>query len=768
IIAFYTGTGTSTLTGTERWRVTEAGAFQANGAQTIQTSSGALTLSANSAVITVGGTSGNVGVGTTSPAGIFGLDTTGIGQTYNAYFSGRVAQENGAGVKIAPRIQLVGTAKTNIYALDVTPQFVDNIAGLDSTNLASIHVGNTTNINTGITNQYGLYVEALSGATNNYGAYFGSNVGIGTSSPYAKLSVTGQVVGEYFTSTSTAQNTFGGSVVVSSGSAMSTGAGISMYYSSGGVLESYSNAAVGISSAMKVQGSTLKLYSASVAAGIDINSNANVGIGTTTPWKKLSVSGDMVLTGALFDRTASAGTNGMILQTTGSATQWVATSSLGFASATQIGSGTTGQFPYYAGSGTDLTATSSLFLATSGNVGIGTTSPGALVHALGTGDQLRLGYDASNYTRFITSSSGNLSIIPTGTAVSITGTAAVSANLEFSTAGTHYLKHIGGTASTDKFTFRFSDNQDVMSVSGDGTVNVEQAIYANGYGSVFGGSSTYGATTTLTVRGNNTGGTYAAVIKQGTVPSSWGFRVVDNTDGHQFGVNSLGQTLIATGTAAIPAFAFNGDTNTGLFSSFLDTLSFATAGNERVTINSSGNVGIGTTSPISALSVQGSSGSMPSAYIVNTSGSSNAGGLFVETTEGNGSGDALKVVTFRTNSPKTMLRVQNYGSLGGNVLLVESGYGNVGIGTTTPWKKLSVTGDMVLTGAFFDRNASAGTNGMVLQTNGSGTQWVATSSLGFMSGTAIGSGTTGQFPYYAGGGTTLTATSSLFLATSGN
>ena len=31
------------------------------------------------------------------------------------------------------------------------------------------------------------------------------NVGIGTTSPYAKLSVVGQVVGEYFTATSTTQ-----------------------------------------------------------------------------------------------------------------------------------------------------------------------------------------------------------------------------------------------------------------------------------------------------------------------------------------------------------------------------------------------------------------------------------------------------------------------------------------------------------------------------------------------------------------------------------
>lgn len=42
-----------------------------------------------------------------------------------------------------------------------------------------------------------------------------------------------------------------------------------------------------------------------------------------------------------------------------------------------VGSGTTGQFPYYAANGTALTATSSLFLAASGNIGVGTSTPPA-------------------------------------------------------------------------------------------------------------------------------------------------------------------------------------------------------------------------------------------------------------------------------------------------------------------------------------------------------------------------------------------------------
>ncbi|MDB5266444.1 MAG: hypothetical protein JWN89_259, partial [Parcubacteria group bacterium] len=48
------------------------------------------------------------------------------------------------------------------------------------------------------------------------GAYFSGNVGIGTTTPYAKLSVVGEIVGAYFTGTTTATSTFGGPIQASS------------------------------------------------------------------------------------------------------------------------------------------------------------------------------------------------------------------------------------------------------------------------------------------------------------------------------------------------------------------------------------------------------------------------------------------------------------------------------------------------------------------------------------------------------------------------
>lgn len=65
--------------------------------------------------------------------------------------------------------------------------------GLTITTLAHFRALNIPSVDGTITNQYGIYIPALSNATNNYGAYIEDNVGIGDATPATKLSVEGAI-----------------------------------------------------------------------------------------------------------------------------------------------------------------------------------------------------------------------------------------------------------------------------------------------------------------------------------------------------------------------------------------------------------------------------------------------------------------------------------------------------------------------------------------------------------------------------------------------
>ena len=138
---------------------------------------------------------------------------------------------------------------------------------------------------------------------------------------------------------------------------------------------------------------------------------------------------------------------------------------------------------------------------------------------------------------------------------------------------------------------------------------------------------------------------------------------------------------LTAGSAGTPTISPAADTNTGIFFPAADTIAFSEGGTEGMRIDSSGNVGIGTTTPTDtysfgrALDIQGSTGG---AIYVGASGDKAA--FCYASTE----------LQIRNPSASGTIRFYNNG---GTERFRMDSSGNLGIGTTTPGTKLSVTRD---------------------------------------------------------------------------
>ena len=143
------------------------------------------------------------------------------------------------------------------------------------------------------------------------------------------------------------------------------------------------------------------------------------------------------------------------------------------------------------------------------------------------------------------------------------------------------------------------------------------------------------------------------------------------------GAASATSVAAALGAVTTPSYTFTGDLNTGLWSPAADTLAASTGGSERLRVDSSGNVGIGTASP--------------SAYgkfvVVGTGDICN-----LDTTSG-----ATGIAFFENGAGRARIRTLN----GSDGLAFLSGVtermrldssGNLGIGTASPAAKLDVNG----------------------------------------------------------------------------
>ena len=129
---------------------------------------------------------------------------------------------------------------------------------------------------------------------------------------------------------------------------------------------------------------------------------------------------------------------------------------------------------------------------------------------------------------------------------------------------------------------------------------------------------------------------------------------------------------------------------------------------ERFRINSSGLVGIGTSSPSSTLTVGNATGSVSGELSINPQGTINEGGQITIRKSLSGGTSDWTIDHYGDNNANARFRIFNGGSETAGIIIKESG--NVGIGTTNPGARLQVAGDIIA-------NSIAGSSDVRFKTN---------------------------------------------------
>ncbi len=389
-----------------------------------------------------------------------------------------------------------------------------------------------------------------------------------------------------------------------------------------------------------------------------LTSTGDVGIGTTSPVSKLHVQdGDLTIL-------TPSGTGGRYLSldnrhTGGRDYRLISTND----SHGSLGGGDFAILDYDI-SGNDAAKTR-LLIDSSGNVGIGTTTPSQKLDVQGTilvnneiqfiNATTRI-FRSSNDLRFRTGSSDRMTVTSAGN-VGI-GTTSPAEKLEVSgghiritdASGGSYFKAVQSTNGANAGYFMAS-----------GSSNWYTLVDTSGRYQIYDGDA---AAIRVLVDGSGNVGIGT------TVPSNY-YSTFDNLVIGSSGSNGI---TVVSGTTGAGTVAFaDGTSGDARYRGYVqynhngDKLALGSAGADRVTIDSSGNVGIGTSSPSANLEVENSSGAT----------------IMVDDTNG-------RFIKIRSaNSGSQNANISSYSGLylGGSdnaSHMLISNSGNVGIGTTTP------------------------------------------------------------------------------------
>jgi hypothetical protein len=469
---------------------------------------------------------GNVGIGTTAPAGKLEVAGT-VTAAANAHNKG---------------ISYTGTLvepTTNYYSAGVNsvPVF-GNGSGTMADAMGIYTGGYTKGASTIVTNSYGLFVDTNTmtttnsygiyvivpsgGATKNVAAYFGGNVGIGTTAPLAKLQVNGSVsLGTY----ATAGTKFFGTTGLSGewgGNDGSAGMGI---VANGGA---YS------------QELAFHTYSYGLEGGerMRIDKTGNVGIGLTAPVAKtqINVASQVTLGSSLglWISDASGGT-GVVHQIgfgygTGTTKPGAVIGGIN-----EENSGYTQEGLFFATRGvtTDTAPTERMRITKDGNVGIGTTTPDGILSISGG--------TAQNQLLTLNAFAGGTGPIITGRMALGTPTAPTAVTADYSLISIQGAGYDGADFTNRRAAIHLNSAEDWTSVA-QGTYMYFRVTPI--------GSTTIAEVMRITASGNVGIGTTAptAQLQLSTVAGSNAFLVGSSTT--QFVIDSKGSVGIGGASGA--------------------------------------------------------------------------------------------------------------------------------------------------------------------------------------------------------------------------
>ncbi|MBL8158405.1 hypothetical protein JNK62_02650 [bacterium] len=541
---------------------------------------------------------GNLGLGTTTPFATLQIATT-TGKNL-------ILSDSGAGINL--KHWLFSSRGGNFY------------------------IGTTTDLYASST------IAALTLNTN-------GNLGVGTTTPYAKLSVVGGVAAQYFNSdSSTATSTFAGGLNVGNGALkydysaglttiQNLAIGAINFDADGGILSWVdmpvtSSAAVGTveSYSAQIDGtSILTVYSESDGIGGIKATSTKIGIGTTTPFAKLAIQASDVQTAPLFE-----------IASTSSATKFLSVSGTGFGTTTLSGLNISGS----------ATSTSNVgFNITAGCYAIN----GTCITGGGGG-----GSGGGSWSTTTSPVSGQLVNYPNNA----TDVVAIGSN------------------STTTAEYWFDPNAGISYLSGNvgiGTLNPVSSLdlgpAANGRGIAWGGSS-----------GNANYSNIFSSYSAAALVLATGLRASTTADVYE---SSYGSSISRTAIRLNP-YGSNAAGSIQFFTDSASTVAVGTAitPTERVRITSNGSVGIGTSTPYSGdkLSIYGGNlflANTASPQIVLKDGAQSNNNLGFRSVSGVG-----HIGRFNDN-----------GTLSSFIQTFDLSTGNVGIGSTTPWAKLSIVGN---------------------------------------------------------------------------